>query len=164
MSNAYLATYLNDHLAGSEAGLELIEHIVKLHADQPGERIATHLRDAIHADRKELEGLIKRLQIKQSVSKKAVAWLSEKLAEFKVHLEDLRDGPLRRLELWEALSLGIEGKRLLWRSLASALEGEELKSIDLAKLEQRAEEQRRDVETMRVKAAKAAFADGAAKA
>jgi hypothetical protein len=158
MSKSHLANYLNDHLAGSEAGLELVEHIVKLHVGQPGERVAIHLRDAIAADRKELESLMDRLQIRKSVSKRAVAWISEKFAEFKVHLEDLHDGPLRRLELWEALSLGIEGKRLLWRSLAASPEGgPELGGIDLARLEQRAEEQRREVETMRAKAARAAF-------
>jgi hypothetical protein len=37
----------------------------------------------------------------------------------------------------------------------------ELDTIDLAKLEQRAEEQRRDVESMRLKAVKAAFGDAA---
>jgi hypothetical protein len=158
MSKAYLATYLNDHLAGSEAGLELIDHIVKLHAGQPGERISTHLRDAIAADRKDLESLMARLKITQRTPRKAVAWVSEKLAEVKMRVEDLHDGPLRRLELWEALSLGIEGKRLLWRSLASVVdEQSELAAVDLAKLEQRAEEQRRDVETMRLKVAKAAF-------
>jgi hypothetical protein len=57
--------------------------------------------------------------------------------------------------------VGIEGKRLLWVSLGSVVAGNsELAVIDLAKLERRAEEQRRDVETMRVKAAKAAFGDG----
>jgi hypothetical protein len=157
-SNAYPATYLNDHLAGSVAGLELIDHIVKLHAGQPGEHLATHLRQAIATDRKELKSLTVRLRITQSASRKAVAWASEKLAEVKMWVEDLHDARLRRLELWEALSVGIEGKRLLWRSLASALEGRpELCSIDLVKLEQRADDHRHDVEAMRLKAATAAL-------
>jgi hypothetical protein len=156
-----LATYLNDHLAGAVAGMELIDHICRLYAGQPGERVATHIRDAIAADRKDLDSLMTRLKITQSAPRKATAWLSEKFAEIKVKLDDVKQGSLRRLELWEALSVGIEGKRLLWVSLGSVVEGNaELGLIDLAKLEKRAEEQRRDVEMMRVKAAKAAFGDG----
>jgi hypothetical protein len=158
VTNSRLATYLNDHLAGSEAGLELIEHIAKVLAGDPGECFATELKDAIAADRKALESLMARLNIGQSRSKRMVAWISEKFAELKVRLDDPQGGPLRRLELWEALSLGIEGKRLLWRSLASALEGmPETDGIDFGKLERRAEEQRWDVEELRVKAAKAAL-------
>ncbi len=161
MNDRNLATYLNDHLAGSVAGMELIDHIVKLYAGQPGERVAIHLRDAIAADRKDLDSLMARLEITQSAPRKAAAWVSEKFAELKVRVDDLHEGSLRRLELWEALSLGIEGKRLLWASLGSVVEGKsELAVINLARLEKRAEEQRRDVETMRVKAVKAAFADG----
>jgi hypothetical protein len=161
MNNRYPATYLNDHLAGSIAGMELVDHIVKLYAGQPGERVAIHVRDAIAVDQKELENFMARLKITRSAPRRAAAWLSEKFAEIKVKLDDLQEGSLRRLELWEALSVGIEGKRLLWVSLASILEGKsELAVIDLAKMEKRAEEQRRDVETMRVKAATAAFGDG----
>jgi hypothetical protein len=160
MNDRNLATYLNDHLAGSVAGMELIDHLVKLYAGQPGERVAIHIRDSIAADRKDLDSLMARLKITQSAPRKAAAWLSEKFAEIKVKLDDLQEGSLRRLELWEALSVGIEGKRLLWVSLGSVVEGKsKLAVVNLAKLERRAEEQRRDVETMRVKAAKAAFGD-----
>ena len=30
MAEKYLATYLNDHLAGSEVGLELLEHLERV--------------------------------------------------------------------------------------------------------------------------------------
>ena len=160
MNDRNLATYLNDHLAGAVAGMELIDHIVKLYAGQPGERVAIHVRDSIAADRKDLDSLMARLEITQSAPRKAAAWVFEKFAEIKVKLDDLQEGSLRRLERWEALSVGIEGKRLLWVSLASVVEAQsELAVIDLVKREKRAEEQRRDVETMRVKAAKAAFGD-----
>ena len=80
MNDRNLATYLNDHLAGSVAGMELIDHIVKLYAGQPGERVAIHVRDSIAADRKDLDSLMGRLKITQSAPRKAAAWLSEKLA------------------------------------------------------------------------------------
>jgi hypothetical protein len=51
---------------------------------------------------------------------------------------------LRQLEIWEALSLGIEGKRLLWRSLAARAEATpDLQGTDYGLLQQRADEQRR---------------------
>jgi hypothetical protein len=51
MSKSHLANYLNDHLAGSEAGLELVEHIVKLHVGQPGEQVAASHRPLIPHER-----------------------------------------------------------------------------------------------------------------
>ena len=100
----------------------------------PGERVAIHIWDCIAADRKDLNSLMARLKITQSAPRKAAAWLSEKFAEIKVRLDDLHEGSLRRLELWEALSVGIEGKRLLWVSLGSVVDVQsELAVIDLAK-------------------------------
>lgn len=158
MGGDYLATYLRDHLAGAGAGLELVDHIARLHAGDPIERFAADLRAEIAADRAELEELMGRLGVDRSRTKEAGAWISAQLSELKVHLEDLRDGTFRRFELWEARSIGIEGKRLLWRTLSSALGGRpEIAGIDLAELERRAEEQRRDVEARRLEAAKAAF-------
>lgn len=66
MNNAYLSTYLNDHMAGSNAGLELIDHIARLYAHKPGAGVANALRDEIAADKKELEKLMARLEITQS--------------------------------------------------------------------------------------------------
>ena len=62
MSEQHLATYLNDHLAGAVAALELLEHLGKAHADTPTGRFAAELRADIAADRKELEALMARLQ------------------------------------------------------------------------------------------------------
>ena len=66
MSEQHLATYLNDHLAGSVVALELLEHLGKAHPGTPTERFATELRADIAADRKELEDLMARLNIRVS--------------------------------------------------------------------------------------------------
>jgi hypothetical protein len=116
------------------------------------------LQAEIAADRQELEALMARLQIARSRIRKVAAWISEKLTELKLLRDDRKGGALRLLEIWDALSLGIEGKRLLWHTLASAVDGRaELAVIDLKKLEQRAEAKRRTVEVKRLDAAKAAF-------
>ena len=73
-------------------------------------------------------------------------------------MDDPADGPLRLLETLEAVSVGIEGKRLLWRALASAAEqAPSLRGIDYGCLEERAVEQRHRVEAVRLDAAKASL-------
>jgi hypothetical protein len=158
MTNRDLATYLNDHLAGSEVALELLDHLKRLVPDSLVGQFAADLKMEIAADRQELEALMARLQIAQSRTRKVAAWITEKFTELKLMLDDRQGGALRLLEIWDALSIGIEGKRLPWCSLASALEGRrELAAFDLRKLEQRAEDQRRQVEVKRLQAANVAF-------
>jgi hypothetical protein len=152
MTDRDLATYLNDHLAGSEVALELLDHLNRLVPDSAVGQFAADLKTEIAAVRQALEALMARLQIAQSRTRKVAAWNSEKFTEFKLVLDDRKEGALRLLEFWDARSLGIEGKRLLWRRLASALDGRpELSAIDLKNLEQRAEDQRRKVEVKRLR-------------
>jgi hypothetical protein len=158
MSDGHLATYLNDHLAGSEVALDLLEHLRRLVPGAPVGQFAAELQAEIVADRQDLEALMARLEIAQSRTRKVAAWVGEKFTELKLLLDDRKGGALRLLEIWDALSLGIEGKRLLWHTLASAVDGRpELAGIDLKKLGKRAEDQRRKVEVKRLEAAKAAF-------
>src|SRR4051794_8504151 len=123
MAEKHLATYLNDHLAGSEVALELLEHPERAHAETPVARLAAELRADITADRRELEALMARLGVVTSRPRKAAAWLAEKVTELKLRLDDPRGGALRQLEVFDAVSIGIEGKRLLWRALGPAAGG-----------------------------------------
>ena len=158
MNSEHLATYLNDHLAGSVAVLDLLAHLETAHANTDTERFATQLRADIVADRQELETLMERLQITESLPRKAVAWLAEKATQLKLRIEDSAGGTLHLLETLDAVAVGIEGKRSLWQALAAAAEEElTLRGIDYERLSGRAEEQRRRVEAVRLPAAKAAF-------
>lgn len=158
MANEQIATYLNDHLAGSVVALELIEHLQAAHAGTPLESFLANLRADITADRHELEALMDRLHITESRTRKATAWLTEKFTEIKLRLDDPADGALRLLEALEVLSLGIEGKQAMWRALAAvAEEADHLRIVDYERLTHRAEEQRSRVEVERLKAAKAAL-------
>ena len=161
MDNPQLATYLNDHLAGSEAALELLDHLETEHAGTQIAMLASGLRQDVEADRRELEKLMTRLGISQSATRKATAWLSEKATQLKLGLDDPKGGGLRLLEIFEALSLGIEGKRLLWRSLkTAAVYNPELQGTDYQSLEHRADDQRLGIEPFRMGAAKGTFAPG----
>src|SRR4051812_48935358 len=145
------ATYLNDHLAGSVVPLAMLEYLQHAHEGAAIASFAAGLRAEIEGDQRELIEIMGRLEITQSLVRTAAAWFSEKLTEAKLKLEDMRGDRLRLLEILEALSLGIEGKRLLWRSLATGAEtAPGLRATDYARLERLAEDQRRRVEVFRL--------------
>ncbi|MEK6280231.1 MAG: hypothetical protein AABN95_07725 [Acidobacteriota bacterium] len=161
MADEHIATYLNDHLAGSVAALELLEHLEADNSGTPLERFFAELTADISADRQELESLMSRLNVIKSRARRASAWIAEKLTELKLRIDDPAGGNLRLFESLEALSLGIEGKRALWLALAAASEDEpSLKLVDYEHLERRATEQRSRVETMRLEAARKALVPG----
>jgi hypothetical protein len=158
MSDDHIAIYLNDHLAGSVAALELLEQLLEDYSNTPLERFFEELRTDITADRQELESLMERLNVTESRTRKASAWLAGKFAELKLRLDDPAGGELRLFESLEALSLGIEGKRSLWLALAVAAEdAPSLQLLDYEHLVRRAEEQRARVETKRLEAARSAL-------
>jgi hypothetical protein len=159
MANSYLAAYLNDHFAGSVMAVDLLAQLENSHAGTQMARVFSELRGDIESDRRELKTLMERLHIIESRPRKATAWLTAKLAEIKLNIEDAGSGPLRLLESVEAVALGIDGKLALWQSLSAAAEtNAELRGVDYGRLSQRAEEQRQRAENVRLSAAKAALA------
>jgi hypothetical protein len=158
MAEEHIATYLNDHLAGAIAATTLLEYLEAAHAGTPLAAFLAELRADIVEDRQELEALMRQLQVAESRTRKGTAWLSEKVTELKLRLDDPSGGSLRLLETLEAMAIGIEGKRALWRALAAAAESTpRLQVVDYKRLEQRAEEQRQRVEVRRLEAAKLAL-------
>src|SRR5258706_16280030 len=100
MAGEHLATYLDDHLAGSMAALE---HLRDLEQTAPAMAPAlAELRCDIESDRKALESLIHRLGLTESRARQAGAWLAEKAARLKMRVDDRAGGPLRPLEGLEA--------------------------------------------------------------
>jgi hypothetical protein len=158
MADEHIATYLNDHLAGSVVALELLDHLVATHSESDLSTFFRQLRADVAADRDELQRLMESLDIGESRTRKASAWLTEKMTELKLRLDDPKDGPLRLFESLEALSLGIEGKRSLWIALTAATEkSPALGLLDYEHLTQRAQEQRDQVETLRIETARKAL-------
>jgi hypothetical protein len=158
MSEAHLAVYLHDHRAGAAAAIELLDHLEQAHADTPIGPFAAALRSEVAADIRELEELMGRAGIGPSLARNAGAWLTTKLAELKLRIDDPADGALRLLESLETLALGIDGKRALWNALAAAShQAPALRGVDYVRLAQRAEVQRGLVEVQRLSAAQAAL-------
>jgi hypothetical protein len=154
--NNNLTVYLNDHLAGSVAALELIDDLVGALKDEPLKQFLAGLKRDIESDQKVLEGLIACANESESVVRKTAAWISEKAAraKFKIAGEDF--GGLGLVQALEMLALGIRGKESLWRALQNCGFVPPA-DVDLAQLEQRAIEQQQRVEVKRIEAAKAAF-------
>jgi hypothetical protein len=113
-----LATYLEDHLAGASAAIDLLESLRDQHASEPLGPLAAQWLDAITGDRKTLLQLIDRVERGPHVGKEAAAWLAEKVSRAK--LGRVSKGDLGTFQALETLSLGILGKRALWKALAAA--------------------------------------------
>lgn len=129
-----LTTYLNDHLSGATAGVELARRIT------PGE-----LADDIDEDRAVLLDVMQRLSVGRDRARIAIGWGAEKVLRLK---------PGGRLADLETLSLGVEGKLALWAALHRAYgDDPRLQSIDLDALSDRARSQRRRIEQQRLDAA-----------
>lgn len=159
MANENIATYLNDHLAGSVAALELIDNLLDTHSESDLTTFFTHLKADIASDRDELQGMMQRLDIDESRTRKASAWIAEKMTELKLRFDDPTDGALRLFESLEGLSLGIEGKHSLWIALSVSAEKNPLLQIaDYERLKKRAREQRERVEKLRLQFAAEALA------
>jgi hypothetical protein len=154
-----LATYLNDHLAGSVAAIELLDHLIKEQTGQRLEEFLVDLRDNIHADQEVLRDLIEKLDFEEGAVRKAGAWMAEKMGRAKFALGGNEAGGLGLLQAFEGLALGITGKKFLWRAL-STVEADipDVQGIDLARLEQRAQEQFERVEKERLHLAREALA------
>jgi hypothetical protein len=153
-----LATYLNDHLAGSVGAIELLDRLVETYEGQPLGKFFQTVRREIHDDQEQLRGLIQKLGIQESAVRKAGAWIAEKLSRPKIELDDDRQANAGLFLALEALVLGITGKRSLWRALRAASRTlPELARLDYSGLEERAIEQCELVEAKRLELARTVF-------
>jgi hypothetical protein len=152
-----LASYLNDHVAGAVAAIELLDHLIESHKGTPLEKFFTELRADVKADLEVLRKLLQRFS-KESALRKAGGWLAEKMGRTKIKLAGEKVGELGLVQALEILVLGITGKQLLWRALNASLGSSPLlRGADLGKLEERAIEQLERVEARRLQAAHQAF-------
>lgn len=160
MNVALLRIYLNDHLAGSTAGLELARRARSENADNPvGEYLETLVRE-LREDRATLLGVMSALGLPRDQLKVGVAWLGEKLGRLKLNGRWLRYSPLSRLVEMEGLCIGTEGRLSMWRALRRlARKDERLRRFDFTALITRAEQQRRTLERLRQQSAEDAFAE-----
>lgn len=150
-----LHLYLNDHLAGSVAAIEMVDNVIEHHPEDRFGKFFRDLRNEISADQETLSDLVRKVGSEESAIRKVGAWLAEKFSRAK--FGDTGDG-VELLQAVEGLALGITGKRLLWRSLeAVASNFPALQATDFGQLQKRAQDQFDQVETLRMELTREAF-------
>jgi hypothetical protein len=153
-----LTTYLNDHLAGSAAGVELAEKLRDNNQGTELGRAMVALHHDISEDRDTLESLLGQLELDRHAVKEAAGWMLEKVSRLRLNPALTGSAELTRLMETEALSLGIEGKLAMWLALKeAAATNPSLAGTDYDRLIERARSQRGALEPHRLAAAAAAF-------
>jgi len=148
-----LDIYLNDHLAGATAGMELARRLRGSNRDDPEFGPAlTDLCTEIEADRETLLAVMERLGVGESRLKPLAAVLGERLGRLKPNGRLRSYSPLSRLDELELLQIGVVGKRRLWRALEHT-HSSDLAGFELGALAERATGQLRRLEALHLKAA-----------
>jgi hypothetical protein len=153
----YLATYLNDHLAGATGGHELVKRAAR---ENDGSELGTFLSglaEEIGEDRATLVAVMDELGVKVDRVKVAAGWAAEKAGRLKPNAQLLGYSPLSPLVELEALLLGITGKLGLWRALAEVAPDLGLERTRFDALAARAERQRDELEPRRLEVARRAL-------
>jgi hypothetical protein len=118
VSTEPLAVYLNDHLAGSAAGLTLMDDLA---SRVEGTALAPKLRALaaeVREDQQLLRETLDRLAAGERRVAQAAAWLGEKVSEKRLALAARNHPALGLLEGLESIALGLQGKLAIFRVLA----------------------------------------------
>ncbi|MFC8226288.1 transaldolase [Streptomyces sp. NPDC057287] len=153
-----LAIYLNDHLAGASAGLELFRRAG--HAQKGRERDAglSELAEQVEQDRAALTQIMSDLGVSADRSKVALGWLAEKAGRLKTNGHLFSRSPLSDVLELESMILGVQGKAACWRTLRDvARTDDRLDTEHLDTLLGRAEQQTAALERLRIAAADRVF-------
>ncbi|MCP3141096.1 hypothetical protein [Pyxidicoccus xibeiensis] len=155
-----LGIYLNDHLAGSVAGIELAVRTETENRSNPvGRYLAAFIPELKH-DQSILEAVMKTLEVKRDPLKTRMSWVGEKLGRLKLNGSLLRYSPLSRLVELEGLCVATEGRLSLWRTLARlSARDTRLAGFDFEALIARGEAQQQALQHLRGRASDVAFAD-----
>jgi hypothetical protein len=154
-----LGIYLNDHLAGATAGVELARRVAgagQVPAAQPD---LQQLADEVAEDRATLRYIMGTLGVPVRGYKVWAAWAGEKAGRLKPNGHLTTRSLLSNLEELEILRLGVEGKAAGWRTLRELADQDvRLDAGQLEDLISRARRQADFLEESRVSAARQVIA------
>ncbi len=140
--SAPLPTYLNDHLTGAVAAVDLA---VKAAAENQGNQFGvflSQLQKEIDEDRVTLENIIERLGVDKGGAKAMAGRVAEKVSRLRLHEKVTGDPDLSRVLELETLIMGVNGKLRLWHSLQASVGSDaRLAGVDLDALIRRAHDQ-----------------------
>ena len=149
-----LSTYLNDHLGGSAAGVDLARRLCR---NNRGTQYGPPLEDIarqVEEDVGQLREIMARFDVGEDRIKQVAATAAEKVGRLKLNGQLLGYSPLSRLVELEGMMLGVTGKLALWVVLNENYgDDPRLSGVDLPRLIARAKEQRTMLEGLRRSAA-----------
>jgi hypothetical protein len=149
-----LGIYLNDHLAGATAGVELAHRMARSRTGPGAGATMERLAAEIAQDRSALREIMAGLGIPARAYKICAGWAGEKAARLKLNGRLRSRSPLSDLEELEMLRLGVEGKAAGWRTLRVLADSDpRLDAARLDSLVSRARGQADLLEGLRVRAA-----------
>jgi hypothetical protein len=153
-----LGIYLNDHLAGANAGRELAKRSLGRNRGTPyGDELAVFLVE-VEQDVEALREVMRRVNASPDPLKAVAAIVTERLGRLKLNGRILSYSPLSRLVELEGLVLGVRGKLAMWEVL-DGLELPELSDMPFGRLIERAASQIERLDSHRLPAAADAFLD-----
>jgi hypothetical protein len=151
-----LDTYLNDHLAGATAGVNLAEMAAEEHKQDDHGLFFGQIASDIKTDFATLESLMEELAVEKSATKTAAAEVGSKVMRPKFTGDD---DHLNAFVMLETLSIGVEGKLCMWKALKTVADGyPALAARNIDDLLARAEDQRARIEAKRLEIAPDALA------
>lgn len=117
MSRTLLGIYLNDHLTGAIAGVELARRLARSEGEWAGNGKLERLADEVTADRDALVEIM--MALDEPVRRLGLwaGWGVEKLGRLKLNGRVISRSPLSRVVELEAMRLAVEGKLAGWRCL-----------------------------------------------
>lgn len=117
MSRTLLGIYLNDHLAGATAGVELANRLARTEGGWAGNGKLEQLAEEIGRDRADLLEMMAAVGESVRRIEAAAGWVLEKAGRLKPNARVVSRSPLSRLVELEAMRQGVEGKIAAWRTL-----------------------------------------------
>lgn len=152
MTSKTIETYLQDHHAGSAAGVDAFRRVAQGHGDHEVRAKVTRMSYDIAEDQRSLEKIMSAFDVKPSQLKDIPARVAEKVARFKPNERLVQRSPLSDIEELEALTAAVHAKSLGWRMLLE-VEDDRLDKTLLQKLLDRARDQEDELESLRLKLA-----------
>ncbi len=118
LDDAALANYLNDHLAGSVAALQLMGRICDEHTECRLGRLMAELRADVEGEQEQLKLLLQSIDKPENPVAQTFAWVGEQISRLKISAGQNDETGVRLFEALEALLLGFTGRLSLWTMLA----------------------------------------------
>lgn len=113
-SRKALIAYLRDHLSGSDAATRVVHQLGSVHQANEDGALFRRLADEFEGERAVVRTLLTELRASERSIKRAAGIASGVVLRFAAGGEP---GDLSLFRTFEALAIGVQGKRCMWRAL-----------------------------------------------